>query len=138
MINILSVRTHPHTSAVNQTRCRPLLRSTYGVRRLAGSAWSGLRRSLTSTSIWGCGDGDWEYLRCRRNANPDSKSVVRIDAGNPANSQVTQQVDQVAIRYIGRVIGRDGRPIAGKIADNAVQAHIPLGEWLKWSTWFKP
>lgn len=63
---------------------------------------------------------------------------VRIDKGNPNNSQPSQQVDHVVVRDNGRVIGRDGRPIEGSIRDNASQAHIPLSEWLNWSSWNSP
>jgi hypothetical protein len=62
----------------------------------------------------------------------------RIDAGNPANSQVTQQVDHVVVRHNGQVIGRSGQPLSGSIADNAAEAHIPLSEWQAWSNWFSP
>jgi len=63
---------------------------------------------------------------------------IRIDAGNPANSQVTQQVDHVVVRQNGQVVGRSGQPISGSIADSAVEAHIPLSEWLTWSNWYAP
>ncbi|MBK5073799.1 hypothetical protein I2492_13360 [Budviciaceae bacterium CWB-B4] len=62
--------------------------------------------------------------------DPNNKgNGVRIDQGNPDVSQPTQQVDYVIVRYNGQVIGRDGKPIQGSIADNAEKAHIPLSEY---------
>lgn len=68
----------------------------------------------------------------------DKGNGIRIDAGNPANSQVTQQIDHVIVRHNGVVIGRSGKPISGSVADNAVEAHIPLSEWQRWANWFSP
>lgn len=70
-------------------------------------------------------------------ANPQANGI-RIDQGNPASSLTTQQVDHVVVRSGGRVIGRDGNPISGSIRDNYEMAHIPLDEWLTWSTWNAP
>lgn len=70
--------------------------------------------------------------------NDKKGNGVRIDQGNPNNSQIYQQVDHVVINSGGKVIGRDGKPISGSIADNGRAAHIPLDEWLKWRTWNKP
>lgn len=69
--------------------------------------------------------------------NPDANGV-RIDKGNPNNSQPTQQVDHVLVRKDGKVIGKDGRPIDGSVKDSAVEAHIPLQEWLRWRKWYEP
>ena len=69
--------------------------------------------------------------------NPKGNSV-RIDKGNPNNSQPSQQVDHIVVIKDGNVIGRDGRPIQGSIKSNASSAHIPLEEWLKWRTWYEP
>jgi len=63
---------------------------------------------------------------------------VRIDRGNPKNSQVTQQVDHVVVSVNGKIIGRDGKPIPGSIKQNPELAHIPLTEWRNWKTWDKP
>ncbi|MFB1046766.1 pre-toxin TG domain-containing protein [Streptomyces chrestomyceticus] len=63
---------------------------------------------------------------------------VRIDKGNPNNSQVIQQEDHVVINSGGKVIGRNGKPLDGSIKTNPEQAHIPLSEWLKWKEWNKP
>jgi RHS repeat-associated protein len=63
---------------------------------------------------------------------------VRIDQGNPNHSLPSQQVDHVVVRLRGQVIGRNGLPISGSIAENAEQAHIPLSEYRSWSTWHSP
>ena len=63
---------------------------------------------------------------------------VRIDQGNPDHSLPSQRVDHVIVRRNGVVIGRDGSPIQGTIAENAEQAHIPLSEYLTWRTWYAP
>jgi hypothetical protein len=62
---------------------------------------------------------------------------VRIDQGNPNNSQVLQQVDHVVVNKGGKVLGPDGKPIPGSIKDNP-QSHIPLADWLKWKSWDSP
>jgi hypothetical protein len=63
---------------------------------------------------------------------------IRIDRGNPDNSQAVQQVDHVVVRSGGKVIGRDGKPISGSVKDNFDTAHIPLSEWLTWARWNSP
>ncbi|MFJ1901698.1 MULTISPECIES: RHS repeat-associated core domain-containing protein [unclassified Streptomyces] len=63
---------------------------------------------------------------------------VRIDRGNPNNSQQYQQVDHVVINSGGTIIGRDGQPIQGSIKDDAWNAHIPLEEWKAWDSWNQP
>ena len=70
-------------------------------------------------------------------ANPKTNGI-RIDQGNPASPLTTQQVDHVVVRSGGRVVGRDGNPISGLIRENYEMAHIPLDEWLTWSTWNAP
>ena len=71
--------------------------------------------------------------------DPDNPgNGVRIDRGNPNNSQPSQQEDHVVVRHNGRVIGRHGSPIDGSIAENYEQAHIPLSEYETWSTWNRP
>ena len=49
-----------------------------------------------------------------------------------------QQVDHVVVRSGGKIIGRDGLPIAGRISDNYEAAHIPLSEYENWPTWNSP
>jgi hypothetical protein len=63
---------------------------------------------------------------------------IRIDRGDSAHSQITQQTDHVVIRYGGKVIGRDGQPIDGSIKENYENSHIPLSEWLAWENWYAP
>jgi len=71
--------------------------------------------------------------------DPDNPgNGVRVDAGNPENSQIAQQVDHVVVRSNGQVIGRDGEIISGSIKDNFESAHIPLSEYENWPTWNSP
>jgi hypothetical protein len=70
-------------------------------------------------------------------ANPKANGV-RIDQGTPGHPLVSQQVDHVIVRRNGQLIGRDGQPIMGNIADNAANAHIPLSEYLNWRNWYAP
>jgi hypothetical protein len=87
---------------------------------------------------WGAGVPNKKGVgeRWQDPANPGNG--VRVDQGNPLNSQVVQQVDHVVVRSDGRVIGRDGQPIQGSIRDNPEAAHIPVSEYRKWETWFSP
>lgn len=62
---------------------------------------------------------------------------VRIDRGLPGSPQLSQQVDHVVVRSGGKVIGPDGKPIVGSLSDNP-QAHIPLTDWMSWSSWSAP
>ncbi|WP_431045779.1 RHS repeat domain-containing protein [Roseateles sp. L2-2] len=66
------------------------------------------------------------------------ENIVRIDKGNPDNSQPSQQVDHVVVLSGGKVRGRDGNPINGSIKNDPVNAHIPLSEWVRWSRWDRP
>lgn len=70
--------------------------------------------------------------------NDGKGNGVRIDKGNPNNSQPYQQVDHVVINSGGRIIGRNGGIIEGDIKSNAFEAHIPLKDWVKWKTWNSP
>ncbi|MDR5758468.1 RHS repeat-associated core domain-containing protein, partial [Caballeronia sp. LZ035] len=68
--------------------------------------------------------------------DPSNKgNGVRIDKGSPGHPLPAQQVDHVIVRSNGRVIGRDGNPIAGSIKNDPVNAHIPLSDYKKWKTW---
>lgn len=70
--------------------------------------------------------------------DPASKgNGIRIDQGVPGSPWATQQVDHVVVRSGGNVIGRSGEPIVGPIKANP-DAHIPLSEWLNWSSWNAP
>lgn len=62
---------------------------------------------------------------------------VRIDAGNPNSAWPSQQVDHVVVRSEGRILGPDGTPLAGSLKDNP-EAHIPLTDWVNWTTWNSP
>lgn len=62
---------------------------------------------------------------------------VRIDQGAPGSSFPSQQVDHVIVRSGGNVLGPDGLPITGSMKQNP-QAHIPLDDWLTWSSWNAP
>jgi hypothetical protein len=102
----------------------------------ARGGWSpGTAAARKVPSGWGSGTPTRKGGGTRWTDPKKPGNGVRIDAGNPANSQVTQQVDHVVVRHNGQVIGRSGQPISGSIADNAGEAHIPLSEWLTWSSW---
>jgi RHS repeat-associated protein len=89
-------------------------------------------------SGWGPGAATKKGVGTRWTDPANPGNGVRIDQGNPLNTQITQQVDHVVVRYNGQVIGRNGQPISGSIAQNAEQAHIPLSEWQTWKSWFAP
>ena len=89
-------------------------------------------------SSWGSGAATKKGVGIRWTDPKNEGNGIRIDAGNPANTQVTQKVDHVIVRHNGQVIGRNGAPINGDIKTNAIDAHIPLSEWLTWSNWFSP
>ena len=89
-------------------------------------------------SEWGAGSPTNKGVGTRWQDPANPGNGIRIDQGNPANSQVTQQVDHVIVRSNGQVIGRSGAAIPGSIAENAAEAHIPLSEWLNWSSWNHP
>jgi RHS repeat-associated protein len=89
-------------------------------------------------SEWGEGQPNRKGEGHRWQDPEDKGSGVRIDKGDPENSQPSQQVDHVVVRDKGRVIGNDGQPINGSIKQNPSQAHIPLSDWLNWSSWNKP
>jgi hypothetical protein len=44
----------------------------------------------------------------------------------------------VVVRVDGKVLGRDGKPIAGSIKEDPVNAHIPLSEYKTWRRWNQP
>lgn len=62
--------------------------------------------------------------------------------GIPNSLFPSQQVDHVRINYRGKAIGRDGNPLSPTSLNpsptKTEEVHIPLSEWLKWSTWYKP
>lgn len=72
---------------------------------------------------------------------PGSKGgqTVRLDRGDPNNSQETQQVDHVRINSGGKMVGRDGTLYATEAAKQVPkEVHIPYTEWITWSAWNKP
>lgn len=62
---------------------------------------------------------------------------IRIDEGVPNSSFPSQQVDHVIVRSGGRILGPDGKPIVGSLKQNP-DAHIPLSDWLNWTSWNAP
>ena len=66
------------------------------------------------------------------------RNGVRIDKGRPESQFSSQRVDHVIVRHNGVVIGRNGKPISGTIRGNHREAHIPLSEYVSWSTWHSP
>jgi hypothetical protein len=62
---------------------------------------------------------------------------IRIDQGVPDSPWPSQQVDHVIVRSGGPVLGRDGQSVVGSVKQNP-DAHIPLSEWINWSSWNKP
>ncbi len=67
-----------------------------------------------------------------------SGNGVRIDKAVLDHNLPSQRVDHVVVRKNGQIIGRDGKPISGSLAENAELAHIPLSEYITWSTWYVP
>jgi len=69
-------------------------------------------------------------------------NAIRINQGDPKANYPSQRVPYVKIVRNGQVIGRDGKAILRtrdipKPKDHP-DAHIPLSEWIKWSTeWTK-
>ncbi len=68
----------------------------------------------------------------------DVGNNIRIDMGIPNSPWPSQRVDHVVVSSRGKLIGRDGQPLSGALSDNAVQAHIPLSEYVNWSSWNAP
>ena len=87
---------------------------------------------------WGSGSPNKKGIGSRWQDPGNPGSGVRIDQGNPNSPFPSQQVDHVIVRDNGKVIGRDGKPIRGSINEDPTNAHIPLSEWLNWSSWNTP
>ena len=101
-------------------------------------SWRLPRDVLTKIpSDWGGGATNRKGVGMRWEDPSNRGNGVRIDQGNVNNSQVLQQVDHVVVRSNGRIIGPDGKPVAGSIRENP-QAHIPLDQWLRWKKWNSP
>jgi hypothetical protein len=86
---------------------------------------------------WGSGVANSKGAGTRWFDPTNRGSGVRIDQGVPDSPWPSQQVDHVIVRSSGPVLGRDGQPIVGSIKQNP-DAHIPLSEWINWSSWNKP
>jgi len=102
------------------------------------SAWLDDAATAKVPEGWGPGAANKNGVGTRWTDPGDAGNGIRIDQGNPANSQVSQQVDHVVVRSGGKVLGRDGQPIVGSIKENYDEAHIPLSEWLTWQHWNAP
>jgi len=87
---------------------------------------------------WGPGNPNNKGVGQRWEDPTNPGNGIRIDQGNPTHTFPSQQVDHVIVRVDGKVIGRDGMPINGSIKENAEMAHIPLEEWLRWTSWSYP
>ncbi|MFC0027954.1 RHS repeat-associated core domain-containing protein [Micromonospora chaiyaphumensis] len=87
---------------------------------------------------WGNGKPNKKGVGTRWQDPKNQGNGVRIDQGNPNSPSPSQQVDHVVVRSNGKVIGRDGKPITGAINEDPTNAHIPLSEWQKWSSWNHP
>ncbi|MGW1878756.1 RHS repeat-associated core domain-containing protein [Streptomyces sp. NPDC001975] len=111
---------------------------TGGTAPQASGAPSWIPKSATSKVPDSLGAGKATKKGIGWRWNDGKGNGVRIDQGNPNNSQVYQQVDHVVINSGGRIIGRDGNPISGDIKSSAYDAHIPLRDWLKWKSWDSP
>ena len=59
------------------------------------------------------------------------------DKAVPDSPFPSQQVDHVVVRSGGRIIGPDGKPIVGTLKENP-DAHIPLSDWLNWTSGNSP
>jgi RHS repeat-associated protein len=107
--------------------------------RVAAKSLSALEEGAAKVpSAWGEGIANSKGVGTRwfDPAAPQTNGI-RIDAGNPGSSWASQQVDHVVVRSGGRTLGPDGRPITGALRDNP-QAHIPLSDWLNWTSWNAP
>lgn len=87
---------------------------------------------------WGAGTPNKKGVGFRWQDPDNPGNGVRIDQGIPDSPWPSQRVDHVVVRYEGKVIGRDGKPIKGSIKHDPANAHIPLSEWINWSSWSAP
>jgi RHS repeat-associated protein len=72
--------------------------------------------------------------------DPNNKgNLVRIDEGNPALRNASQQVDHVRVDCGGKVIGPDGQPLKSAKGDvDGPLSHIPYRDWKTWRQWNQP
>jgi RHS repeat-associated protein len=108
---------------------------------LDGGAWSPPKTAESKIPAdWGPGVPNKKKVGTRWQ-RPGSKGgdSVRIDQGDPSSAFPSQRVDHVRINSGGKVIGPDGKPIAGVPSPkDTAEAHIPLSEWIKWRNWDSP
>ena len=71
---------------------------------------------------WGPGKPAAKGNGWRWQPDKNGKNYVRVDPGDPASPQPLQQVDHVHVTSGGR-----------QVAD-----HLPLSDWLNWSSWSTP
>jgi RHS repeat-associated protein len=102
-------------------------------------AWEGLLDDAAAKlpDSWGPGIANRKGVGNRWTDPSDVGNGVRIDQGTPGASFPSQRVDHVVVRSEGRILGPDGKPIVGSLAENP-QAHIPLTDWLDWDQWNQP
>jgi len=86
---------------------------------------------------WGPGIANKKGVGTRWTDPRNPGNGVRIDQGVPDSPWPYQQVDHVVVRSGGRILGRDCKPIDGSLQENP-EAHIPLSDWLNWTSWNTP
>lgn len=89
-------------------------------------------------SQWGPGSQTKKGVGHRWTDPANPGNGVRVDQGVAHSPWPSQQVDHVIVRRDGVVIGRDGNPISGSVKSDPTNAHIPLSDWLGWSSWDRP
>ena len=99
------------------------------------TAWSQAANKVPAS--WGPGVPNKKKLGTRWFDPADKGNGIRVDAGDLTSRFPSQQVDHVVVNSGGRILGPDGLPIIGSLADNP-QAHIPLTDWLGWAEWNAP
>ena len=89
-------------------------------------------------SAWGDGAANTKGVGTKwSDPSEPQANRIRIDDGVPGSAWPSQQVDHVVVHSGERILGPDGEPIVGSLRDNP-QAHIPLSDWLNWSSWNAP
>lgn len=88
-------------------------------------------------AAWGSGVANTKGVGTRWFDPADKGNGIRIDRGEPGSPFPSQRVDHVIVRKGGRILGPDGKPIVGSLKQNP-DAHIPLSDWLNWTSWDTP